>query len=420
MPSPFPERFFWGAATAAHQVEGNNANSDFWALEQLPGSPFREPSGDACDHYHRYRQDIALLAKIGLNSYRFSIEWARIEPEEGVFSSEAIAHYHDVLLTCYEHHLTPIVTLHHFTSPRWLRGVGGWLDTRTPARFAAYARRITEELGDLLQYVCTVNEANITSVIALTVNRESGEQTNQSNASLNAPVGVQQGVLDTPLANPLSVLTNPQIGQALLAAHQLARPAIKAVNPAIQVGLTLALPDLQSAEGGAARLKQIEREVYLKYIEALQGDDFLGVQTYTRSIIGPNGVEPHPAGAELTQMGYEFYPEGLEGTLRRVARHTDLPLLVSENGIATDDDTRRVEYIRRAVAGMRRCLADGLPIWGYLYWSALDNFEWMLGYAPHFGLIAVNRRTQERGVKGSAYFLGSLARTTLHGEGAIS
>jgi beta-glucosidase len=163
-------------------------------------------------------------------------------------------------------------------------------------------------------------------------------------------------------------------------------------------------------EGGEERLRQIEQEVYLNYLDALQDDDFLGVQTYTRSIIGPGGVLPAPEGAERTQMSYEFYPEALEGALRRVARHTILPLLVTENGLASDDDTRRVEYIRHAVEGMERCLADGLPVFGYQYWSALDNFEWMLGFDLHFGLISVDRQTQERTVKERARFLGHLAR----------
>jgi beta-glucosidase len=157
-------------------------------------------------------------------------------------------------------------------------------------------------------------------------------------------------------------------------------------------------------------LREVEQEVYLNYLGALQPDDFLGVQTYTRSIIGPDGVLPAPAGAERTQMGYEFYPEALEGALRRVARHIGLPLLVTENGLATDDDTRRVEYIRRAVEGMERCLADSLPVFGYQYWSALDNLEWMLGFDKHFGLISVERETQQRTVKESAGFLGQLAR----------
>ena len=137
----FPKNFLWGAATAAHQVEGGNVNNDSWVMEHVPNSLFVEPSGDAVDHYHRYPEDIALLAELGFNAYRFSIEWARIEPEEGQFSYAALEHYRRMLATCHEYGLTPIVTYHHFTSPRWLMAEGGWEGKQTPDRFARYCER---------------------------------------------------------------------------------------------------------------------------------------------------------------------------------------------------------------------------------------------------------------------------------------
>lgn len=421
--------FLWGTATAAHQVEGNNTNADAWIMEQMPDGFYKEPSGNACDHYHRYRRDIALLAELGFNSYRFSIEWARIEPEEGIFSSQEIEHYRDMLLTCQQYGLTPVVTLHHFTSPRWLISQGGWADERTPELFARYCQHVVQAMGDLLPYICTINEANIASVIKYTV--ELGDL-KPGAPEPAAPVPVGMPATEEPTLPPalltrfvqaaLQFGVEPQnfhpflfsisgrARQVILTAHQQAREAIKAVNPAIRVGLTLALPDLQAAEGGEERLRLVEQEVYRTYLDATAGDDFLGVQVYTRALIGPDGVLPAPAEAELTQMGYEFYPEALEGSLRRVAQHTHLPLMVTENGLATDDDTRRSEYIRRAVAGIERCLRDGLPVLGYLYWSAFDNFEWTLGFEKRFGLIGVNRQTQERTVKASARLLGKLAR----------
>src|SRR5512139_4077192 len=157
----FPSGFLWGAATAAHQVEGNNINSESWVLEHLPSTIYAEPSGDACDHYHRYPSDIALLAKLGFNAYRFSIEWARIEPEEGEFSYAELEHYRRMLATCHEHGLKPVVTFHHFTSPRWLMRDGGWLDEKTPERFARYCERVVKHLGDLISVACTVNEPNL-------------------------------------------------------------------------------------------------------------------------------------------------------------------------------------------------------------------------------------------------------------------
>jgi len=157
----FPEGFLWGAATAAHQVEGNNINSESWVLEHLPGTIYAEPSGDACDHYHRYRGDIALLAELGFNAYRFSIEWARIEPEEGEFSRAELDHYRRMLATCHEHGIRPVVTYHHFTSPRWLMRSGGWLDAKTPERFARFCERATDHLGDLIAAASTMNEPNL-------------------------------------------------------------------------------------------------------------------------------------------------------------------------------------------------------------------------------------------------------------------
>ncbi len=137
----FPANFLWGTATAAHQVEGNNLNCDYWVLEHTPGSPFVEPSGDACDQYHRYADDIAMLARLGFNSYRFSIEWARVEPEPGEFSRAALDHYRRVLACCHDHKITPVVTFHHFTSPRWVAGDGGWEDKKTAELFARYCER---------------------------------------------------------------------------------------------------------------------------------------------------------------------------------------------------------------------------------------------------------------------------------------
>jgi beta-glucosidase len=159
----FPRGFLWGTATAAHQVEGNNVYNDNWLLEHVPGTIYAEPSGDACDHYHRYAEDIALLAELGFNMYRFSIEWARIEPEEGEFSRASLE-YRRMLATCHEHGLTPMVTFHHFTSPRWLIAAGGWEDEDTPDKFARYCEHATRHLGDLIGGACTLNEPNIALV----------------------------------------------------------------------------------------------------------------------------------------------------------------------------------------------------------------------------------------------------------------
>jgi beta-glucosidase len=176
------------------------------------------------------------------------------------------------------------------------------------------------------------------------------------------------------------------------------------------VGLTLAMSDFQAVDGGEARVERIRRSMEDVFLEAVQGDDFVGVQCYSRVRVGPAGVLGPEPGVETTQMGYEFWPEVLEATLRRAWELSGKPLLVTENGIATDDDERRIAYVRRALTGVRRCLDDGIDVQGYTYWSALDNFEWALGYRPTFGLVAVDRTTFERRPKPSASWLGSVAR----------
>jgi beta-glucosidase len=199
--------------------------------------------------------------------------------------------------------------------------------------------------------------------------------------------------------------------ETILAAHRRAVEVIKAGPGNCQVGLTLAMQDIQAGPGGeqvAARMRQELQDVYL---QATRGDDFLGVQTYSRERFGPSGPLGPEAGVELTQMDYEFWPEALEATIRYGSKATGLPVIVTENGIATEDDTRRIAYVERALRGVVACLREGIDVRGYTYWSALDNFEWHAGYRPTFGLIAIDRRTQKRMVKPSARWLGSIARS---------
>jgi beta-glucosidase len=415
----FPDGFLWGAATAAHQVEGGNVNSDFWALEHQPGSMFVEPSGDACDHYRLFRQDIAMLAGLGLGAYRFSIEWARVEPAPGRYSRSALAHYGEVLQACRDHGVTPMVTLHHFSSPRWLTELGGWEDEDTPARFAAYCGTVLAELGPLIPYACTINEANIGEIIRRMIadsdegrklHREAMLGLADDAAAMDTGTETLSGRGQAPTG--VFLFTFSEKGRDIIGrAHALARAAIKQASPATRVGITLALQDVQARPGGERAAGQIWAGQFTDFLPALDGDDFIGVQNYSRILVGPDGMIPAAdLDAEVTQLGYEFYPQALENVLRRVAGHTTLPLLVTENGIATADDARRTEFIRLALAGVERALADGIDVRGYFYWSALDNFEWMLGYRPTFGLIAVDRATQRRTVKDSARYLGGIAR----------
>ena len=254
----FEKDFLLGAATAAHQVEGNNTNSDNWAQEQMQHSSFVEPSGDACDHYNRYEEDISLMAKAGLNAYRFSIEWARIEPEEGVFDEKATQHYRDVIRCCKENGLEPIVTLHHFTSPVWLIRKGGWEADTTPADFARYARYIAEQYGSELQYICTLNEANMGIQIAA-VARNIFQQmvaagkvqvgVNLEDLMKGNPLLVQENLAAFGVEKPATFVSprSAHGDEIVMQAHAAARQAIRETAPHIRVGWTLSLPTTAAA-----------------------------------------------------------------------------------------------------------------------------------------------------------------------------
>jgi beta-glucosidase len=403
----FPDKFLWGCATAAHQVEGNNTNSDLWAMEHLPQSMFKEPSGDACDHYHLYPQDIAMLADLGFNTYRFSLEWARIEPEEGFFSNAELEHYRRMLATCHEQHLTPMLTYSHFSLPRWFAFKGGWGNPQAPDLFARFCEKATKHLGDLIGIASTLNEPDVPQLL------------NWFNLP-GAPAGMsisemmQMGLtnvrkqLNAPEWSGLFLGDGKKTRDGLLAAHAKGKDAMKAVRPDMPVGFNLAMTDDQPAPEDS-HLEEKRADVYAPWLEAAKHCDYLGVQTYSRSIVGKKDL-PVPQGAEVTQVGWEFYPECVEHVVRFAAKETGVPIYVTENGIATDDDTRRVEYYRRALAGLKRAIDDGVDVRGYVAWSLIDNFEWMSGYAPKFGLVAVDLKTQKRTIKPSAAFLGNIAR----------
>lgn len=422
----FAPGFFIGAATAAHQVEGNNVHSDNWAQEHMEHTSFLEPSLDAVDHYHRYEQDIKLLADAGLNAYRFSIEWARIEPEEGKFDEAEVEHYRKVIACCKSHGVEPIVTLHHFTSPAWLMGKGGWEAETTPADFARYTRYIMERLGGELNYVCTINEANMGVQVAAIAKRYMRQMmakaaAGQTDGTVQMGMNMEKMMANQKAAAEENVkvfgvakvenFTSPRTergDQLVMEAHKAARAVIREVCPQVKVGLTLSLHDIQALPGGEENAAKEWAEEFSHYLPAIEGDDFLGVQNYTRSRMDESGSLPVPDGAETTQMDYEFYPEGLEHVIRKVAEDFKGELIVTENGIATADDSRRVEFIRRALEGVQRCVADGLPVKGYCYWSLMDNFEWQKGYSMTFGLIAVDRKNgQKRIPKPSLAYLGS-------------
>jgi beta-glucosidase len=416
----FPKDFLIGAATAAHQVEGNNTNSDFWAMEQVPGSMYKEPSLDAVDHYNRYKEDIDLLVGAGLNAYRFSIEWARIQPDKNTFDKKEIDHYRDMLKYCRSKGVTPIVTMHHFSSPKWLIMEGGWETKTTPEYFAAYCGRVAEDIGEDLEYVCTINEANMGLQIAKVMARNLAVMKNNLQVGLNnedtdgievmkrlmKPIGIAFG-MDPRHIHDFFKPRTAEGDRLIMEAHEKARDVMKAVCPHLKTGVTFSFHDNQAIPGGEQNAEEANDDELYHYLPYLKKDDFIGVQNYTRSIFGPGGMIPPTKDAELTLCNYEFYPEALERVIRLVYKKTALPIIVTENGCATGDDTRRIEFLRRALEGVKNCIDGGLPVKGYCCWSLLDNFEWQKGFAITFGLIAIDRKTQQRNPKPSLAFLGS-------------
>lgn len=363
-----------------------------------------------------------MMAAAGLNAYRFSIEWARIEPEQGKFDKKEIEHYRSVLRCCHENGIEPIVTMLHFTSPKWVIENGGWEKEDTIEAFADYCRYVAEELGDEMHYVCTINEANMGLQVAAIAERykrqmmakmegaaQVGMNFNEMMANMQKQKEENLEVFGTDTPQTFVSARTKEGDILVMRAHQAARRAMKEVKPELKIGLSLSLHDIQTMEGGEERAMKEWEEEFTHYIPYIKEDDFFGLQNYSRSLIGPDGIMPNPAGAKVTQMDYENYPEALEHVIRRVYQEMPVPIMVTENGIATEDDAERVTFIKTALSGVQSCIADKIPVLGYMHWSLMDNFEWQKGYSMKFGLIAVDRTTQTRTAKESLTVLGSYA-----------
>ncbi len=385
MTRSFPDGFLWGAATAAHQVEGNNINNNWWRLEQVAADHGVQPSGDALDSYHRYAEDMRLVAEAGLTAYRFSIEWARIEPRPGMYSRALLDHYRRMIDTAVEFGLTPVVTLHHFTHPLWFEDTGAWLGDGAVDRFVRYVEQ-TCSILDGVEWVCTINEPNVLAVNEGQTRRIAEGKPYQFGA-----------------------FPDEEIGEILIAAHRAAAPLVRAATGA-KVGWTVANQAYTPAPGAEAKFAEIQRIWEDMYLEASRDDDFIGVQSYTSQTIDQNGVVAHPESPDNTLMGWAYRPDALEIAVRHTRDVVgEVPIMVTENGIATADDERRIAYTTAALGGLQNAIADGIDVRGYLHWSLLDNFEWG-HWAPTFGLVAVNRETFERHPKPSLGWLGGVAR----------
>lgn len=402
-----PKGFLWGTAISAHQSEGNNTSSDMWLNEHVPGSLFREPSGDACDSLHRWEEDLSIASALGFNCHRFGIEWARIEPEPGQFSLAALDHYKRVLEGCHARGLRPMVTFSHFSTPRWFAAQGGFETRGAPDRFAAFCGRTARHFGPLLSSATTFNEINAPRLIPVLAG---GIAYQRAYPLIDRMLAAAAKACGSDRFASWPFTRAEQIEAPTREAHTAAYAAIKAESRA-EVGISLSMQELQPAPGAEAHVIDLNRLLYDQWLGGDVPADFIGVQTYTRIRIDPSGsAMPAPEEAEKTDAGYEFYPAALGAVVRYAARVGRRPVIVTESGIATGDDRRRVAFIDATLAELSRCLDDGIDVRGYLHWSLLDNYEWTRGYSQHFGLVAVDRTTFARTPKPSAYHLGRIAR----------
>ncbi|WP_371596775.1 glycoside hydrolase family 1 protein [Streptomyces sp. NBC_00564] len=382
----FPPGFLWGTAIGAHQSEGNNTASDWWYREHLPDSPIAERCGDAIDSYHRWPEDLDLAAGAGFKDYRFGIEWSRIEPADGAISHAALDHYRRIVEGAVTRGLRPTVTLHHFTLPLWFAARGGWLAEDAVQRFLGYVDALAPVLEAGVERVMTINEPNIVAVLPKL-------------ASSNGDTDLTQG-----LPVPDEALT-----KVMIAVHRATVERLRTRHPHLELGWGVSVQDYQADPGAEAAADAYCEPRDQVFLRASKGDDYVGVQTYTRGLISADGTPRLGPDPELTQTGWEFYPPALGGTVRRVARIVgDVPLIVTENGVATSDDTQRIRYTTGALRALRAAMDDGVDVRGYFHWSLLDNWEWG-HWGPAFGLVAVDRETFTRTPKPSLTWLGSLA-----------
>ncbi len=400
----FSKDFLWGASTASHQVDGDSHNQ--WSeweqaqaeqlartaekqLSWLPSweriaktatSPENYISGRGVEHYERYETDFDLLSQLGMNSFRFGIEWSRLEPEEGVWDERAIAHYHAYFRALKSRGITPVVTLWHWTMPVWFTDMGGFEKRRNLRHFERYVQKIIELFGEDMPYVITLNEPNVYTILSYGT-----------------------GIWPPQRKNPLLAL---RVYRNLAEAHRRAYQIIKQTRAGIQVGIAAQLGDMRPKNAknpinhAVVGLRQYAWNWwFLNRIRRQQ--DFIGLNYYFTEYIDSFGRIKNPP-APLSDLGWYMEPSGIESLLQNVWRRYKLPVIVTENGLADEADAHRSWWITETIAALQRAQDAGVDLRGYLHWSLLDNFEWAYGWWPKFGLVAVDRHTMQRTIRPSA------------------
>lgn len=396
----FPKDFYWGTATSAHQVEGDNHNDwiewedrncevladrakKHWSEKQKKEFPQmfdcrNYKSGKATGHYNRFIEDFDILKSLNNNAYRFSIEWSRIEPQEGKFNEKEIEHYKLAIKELRKRNIEPFVTLWHFTNPIWINKIGGWKNKKTVGYFIRYAEKAVSVLGEDVKFWITVNEPEIFS----------------SNSYL-------KGIWPPQKKNIFSYIKT--LGN-LIRAHRLAYKKIKKINPEFQVGVAKNNIYFEAYKNKLISLflKKLAdwwwNYFFLNRIRSFQ--DFIGLNYYFHNRI--KGIKFNQnENNKISDLGWELYPEGIHHVLRGLKKYNK-PIYITENGLADAKDKKRIEFIKEILINVSKAIREGIDIRGYFYWSLLDNFEWDKGFWPRFGLVEVDYQDLSRKIRPSA------------------
>lgn len=390
----FPKDFFWGAATSAYQVEGNNIHSDWWSWEKRAN--LKDVSGSACRHYDLFREDFDLAKSLHHNCHRLSIEWARVEPQEGKFSLEELAHYKEVILALVERGLEPVVTLHHFTNPEWFAQKGAWRNAHADKYFLRYAEKVVELLSDNVRFWITINEPNVYTYFSylLGVWPPQHKSLIESSRVINSLADIH--------------ISSYHLIRKIYKKKNLAPPKISIAQN--MQAFVPCIPSLRNKLAAYLRHKSYNLE-FIDKVYRYGALDFIGLNYYSPTWVELAGwgirnffsdtCKQNHKNLKKNSMGWDIYPQGLYDLLISLKKYK-LPVFILENGICTQDDTLRWDYIQEHLKSVNRAISCGVEVWGYIYWSLLDNFEWDKGFAPRFGLIEVDYNTYSRSVRESA------------------
>jgi beta-glucosidase len=411
MRNAFPPGFFIGAATAGHQIEGGNVASDSWALEHVPDTVFKHRSGDAADFYNRWPDDVAMAVGLGMRALRFSVEWSRVEPVPGEFSRAQLDHYRRLATACRAAGLRTVVTFNHWTTPLWFAAEGGWTNPHAVERFVRYVNVTAAHLAGEIDWAITLNEPNVATVAAVGGGGVGGAAVGDLGLALEH--ASRRHPSTTGSFKPMMLWDGDQLGR-YAEAHRRATEAIKS-HVDVPVGWSLACVDYQAVPGFEERAAAVRDQAVTRWLEVSRDDDFVGVQNYTRRLVGAGGVEKPPAGTPVDDLGWELYPASLTNAARYAASVSQRPVVITEHGVCTFDDSLRLEHTGRALDLLAAAVAEGLDVRGYLHWTLLDEFEWFSGYDVTFGLVEVDWRTFERRPRPSAAWLGGIAASVAAG-----